>query len=350
MAAYKGRGAPSNLPGRFESTLRQAEDDGWMPTLEEEGRPVTMVRVEQAKSILSHNDSPDIPFEVSLNPYRGCEHGCVYCYARPSHAYLDLSPGLDFETRLVAKPNAAALLRAELCKPGYRPAPIALGSNTDLYQPIERDWRITRQVLEVLAEARHPFSFVTKSSLAERDLDLLVPLAEQGLVHAFVTITTLDKELARTLEPRAAAPQRRLEVIRNLSQAGIPVGVMVAPVIPALTDLDMEQILAQASEAGARSAGYVFLRLPHELKILFTEWLETHYPLKTEHVMSLIRQSRDGRENDSRFGLRMAGSGQFAELLGQRFRLAKQRYYLDRGMPPHRLDLFRPPTAQGRLF
>jgi DNA repair photolyase len=321
-----------------------------MPTVEEEGRPATMVRIEQAKSILSSNDSPDVPFEVSLNPYRGCEHGCVYCYARPSHAYLDLSPGLDFETRLVAKPNAAALLRAALCTPGYRPIPISLGSNTDLYQPIERDWRISREVLEVLAEARHPFSFVTKSALVERDLDLLAPLAAQGLVHAFVSITTLDNELARKLEPRAAAPQRRLEVMRNLSEAGIPAGVMVAPVIPALTDKDMEQILALASEAGARSAGYVFLRLPHELKALFTQWLETHYPLKAEHVLSLIRQSRDGRENDPRFGSRMSGSGQFAELIGQRFRIAKARYGLDQGMPPHRLDLFRAPTAQGNLF
>jgi DNA repair photolyase len=242
------------------------------------------------------------------------------------------------------------LLRTALCKPGYRPAPIALGSNTDLYQPIERDWRITREVLEVLAEARHPFSFVTKSALVERDLDLLAPLAEQGLVQAFVTITTLDKELAKKLEPRAASPQRRLEVIRNLSEAGIPAGVMVAPVIPALTDKDMEQILAQAAEAGARSAGYVFLRLPHELKALFIQWLETYFPLKAEHVMSLIRQSRDGRENDPRFGSRMSGSGRFAELLGRRFRIAKLRYRLDRGMPPHRLDLFRPPTAQGSLF
>ena len=350
MTAFKGRGALSNLSGRFDSTLRQEEDDGWTPILEEDRRPMTTVRVEQAKSILSRNDSPDIPFDVSLNPYRGCEHGCVYCYARPSHAYLDLSPGLDFETKLVAKPNAAALLRAELCKPGYRPSPIALGSNTDLYQPIERDWRITRELLEVLADARHPFSFVTKSALVERDLDLLASLAEQGLVHAFVSITTLDKDLARKLEPRAAAPQRRLEVIRNLSQAGIPVGVMVAPVIPALTDKDMEQILGHASEAGARSAGYVFLRLPNELKALFTQWLETHYPLKAGHVMSLIRQSRDGKENDPRFGSRMSGSGRFAELVAQRFRIAKTRYGLDQSMPSHRLDLFRPPTAQGSLF
>ena len=350
MTAFKGRGAPSNLQGRFESTLRQVEDDGWTVTEEEDGRPLTTIRVEQAKSILSRNDSPDIPFEVSLNPYRGCEHGCVYCYARPSHAYLDLSPGLDFETKLVAKPNAAALLRAELCKPGYRPSPIALGSNTDLYQPVERGWRITRELLEVLVEARHPFSFVTKSALVERDLDLLGTLAEQGLVHVFVSITTLDRELARKLEPRAAAPRRRLEVIRNLSQAGIPVGVMVAPVIPALTDKDMELILAQASEAGARSAGYVFLRLPHELKALFTLWLETHYPLKAEHVMSLIRQSREGKENDPRFGSRMSGSGQFAELVAQRFRIAKTRYGQNRSMPPHRLDLFRPPTAQRSLL
>ena len=350
MTAFEGRGAASNLAGRFEPTLRQVEDDGWIPPLNEEPKPATTVRVEQAKSVLSHNDSPDIPFEVSLNPYRGCEHGCVYCYARPSHAYLDLSPGLDFETRLVAKANAAALLRADLCKPGYRPVPISLGSNTDLYQPIEREWRITRELLEVLAESRHPFSFVTKSALVERDLDLLAPLAQQGLVHTFVSVTTLDKELARRLEPRATSPQRRLDVIRTLSQAGIPVGVMVAPVIPALTDKDMEQILARASEAGARSAGYVFLRLPHELKALFAQWLETHYPLKAGHVMSLIRQSRDGRENDPRFGSRMSGSGEFAELLAQRFRVAKRRYCLEGGLPPHRLDLFRPPIAQGSLF
>lgn len=350
MTAIKGRGAPSNLPGRFESTLREVEDDGWAKNELVENRSETTVRVEQAKSILTRNDSPDIPFELSLNPYRGCEHGCVYCYARPSHAYLDLSPGLDFETQLVAKPNAAKLLKESFCKPGYRPSPIALGGNTDIYQPIEREWRITREILEVLAEARHPFSFVTKSALVERDLDLLAPLAEQGLVHAFVSITTLDKELARKLEPRAATPQRRLEVIRNLSEAGIPTGVMVAPVIPALTDKDLEQILEAAAKAGARSAGYVFLRLPHELKALFRQWLETHCPLKAEHVMSLIRQSRDGRENDPQFGSRMVGSGQFAALIAQRFHIAQKRFGLDQSLPPHRLDLFRPPTRQGTLF
>ncbi|MGA7178720.1 MAG: PA0069 family radical SAM protein [Thiobacillaceae bacterium] len=350
MTFIKGRGAPSNLPGRFESVLHEAEDDGWTNDEVTRERPSTSVRVEQAKSILTRNDSPDIPFELSLNPYRGCEHGCVYCYARPSHACLDLSPGLDFETRLVAKPNAADLLKAALSKSAYRPSPIALGSNTDIYQPIEREWRITREIIEVLAEARHPFSFVTKSALVERDLDLLAPLAELGLVHAFVSIGTLDRELARKLEPRAAAPQRRLEVIRNLSQAGIPAGVMVAPVIPALTDKDIEKVLEAAANVGARSAGYVFLRLPHELKALFSQWLETHYPLKAGHVMSLVRQSRGGRENDPRFGSRMVGSGQFAALIAQRFRVAQQRFGLDQGLPPHRLDLFRPPGKQESLF
>lgn len=350
MTAIKGRGATSNLPGRFESVLREPEDDGWAGDEAPETRPETRVRIEPARSILTRNDSPDIPFELSLNPYRGCEHGCIYCYARPSHAYLDLSPGLDFETQLLAKPNAAALLREALCKPGYRPSSIALGSNTDLYQPIERQHRITRQIIEVLAEARHPFSFVTKSVLVERDVDLLAPLAELGLVHAFVSLTTLDRELARKLEPRAAAPQRRLETIRALSDSGIPAGVMVAPVIPALTDKDIEPVLEAAAQAGARTAGYVFLRLPHELKALFSQWLETHYPLKAEHVMSLIRQSRDGRENDPRFGTRMLGSGQFAGLIAQRFRIAQKRFGLDRGMPPHRLDLFRPPARQGSLF
>jgi DNA repair photolyase len=350
MTAIKGRGAASNLQGRFESRLRESEDDGWVKDEEPEQRPETTVRVERARSILTSNDSPDIPFEHSLNPYRGCEHGCIYCYARPSHAYLDLSPGLDFETRLTAKPNAAELLRETLCKTGYRPRPIALGSNTDIYQPIERDWRITRQVIEVLAEARHPFSFVTKSAIAERDLDLLGPLAEQGLVRAFVSVTTLDAELARRLEPRAAAPHRRLQTIRTLSEAGVPTGVMVAPVIPALTDKDLESILEAAAESGACSAGYVFLRLPHELKPLFKQWLETHYPLRAEHVMSLIRQSRDGKEYDARFGSRMVGAGRFAALIAQRFRIAQQRFGLDREMPSHRLDLFRPPTRQGSLF
>jgi DNA repair photolyase len=350
MTAIKGRGAPSNLPGRFDSTLREVEDDGWATDDEVEDSPRTTVRVEQAKSILNRNVSPDIPYELSLNPYRGCEHGCVYCYARPSHAYLDLSPGLDFETRLVAKPDAARLLKESLCKPGYRPSQIALGSNTDVYQPIEREWRITRGIIEVLAEARHPFSLATKSALIERDLDLLAPLAEQGLFHAFVSVATLDRDLARKLEPRAPTPQRRLEVIRNLSDARIPTGVMVAPIIPALTDKDMERILETAARAGARTAGYVFLRLPHELKKLFKDWLQTHYPLKAEHVMSLIRQSREGRENDPQFGSRMVGSGKFADLVAQRFHVAQHRFDLDQGLPPLRLDLFRPPSRQGDLF
>ena len=343
----KGRGAGLNPEGRFESLAREAFDDGWERPLEEDPvRPRTTVTPEQAKSIISRNDSPDVPFEFSINPYRGCEHGCCYCFARPSHAYLELSPGLDFETRLFAKVNAAQLLRDELARPGHRVAPIAIGVNTDAYQPIEREWRITRQVLEVLAQCEHPCTLITKNALIERDLDLLVPMAQKNLVQAFVSVTTLDHELARRMEPRASAPRRRVEAIRNLSAAGVPVGVMVAPVIPFLTDAELESILEAAAQAGARSAGYVLMRLPWELKELFKDWLQHHFPLKAAHVMSRVREMRGGRENDSAFGARMRGQGLLAELLERRFDIACARVGLNR---ERRMELdtsrFKPPRS-----
>ncbi len=342
---FKGRGAADNAVSRFDHQTREACDDGW-GSLDEPLTPLrTEVATDASRSAINYIDSPDLPFDRSINPYRGCEHGCIYCYARPSHAYLGLSPGLDFESRLLAKPDAAQLLRKELAKPGYRCAPIALGMNTDAYQPIEREYRITRSILEVLAETRHPFSLVTKSSLVERDLDLIAPMAAEGLALVFVTLTTLDRTLARRLEPRAAAPERRLETLRRLSAAGIPTGVMTAPVIPALNDHEMERILEAASAAGARHAGYVLLRLPHELVTLFEQWLQLHYPLKATHVMSLIRQSRGGKAYDADFKSRMTGQGLFAEMISKRFHLACQRFDLNHQRQPLRSDLFTPPTT-----
>ena len=342
---FKGRGAADNAVSRFDHQTREACDDGW-GSLDEPLTPLrTEVATDASRSAINYIDSPDLPFDRSINPYRGCEHGCIYCYARPSHAYLGLSPGLDFESRLLAKPDAAQLLRKELAKPGYRCAPIALGMNTDAYQPIEREYRITRSILEVLAETRHPFSLVTKSSLVERDLDLIAPMAAEGLALVFVTLTTLDRTLARRLEPRAAAPERRLETLRRLSAAGIPTGVMTAPVIPALNDHEMERILEAASAAGARHAGYVLLRLPHELVTLFEQWLQLHYPLKATHVMSLIRQSRGGKAYDADFKSRMTGQGLFAEMISKRFHLACQRFDLNHQREPLRSDLFTPPTT-----
>ncbi|HZQ72072.1 MAG TPA: PA0069 family radical SAM protein [Burkholderiales bacterium] len=351
------RGARSFVAGRFETAAREAFDDGWTPEEADARELQTSVTVERARSIVSHNDSPDVGFTQSINPYRGCEHGCIYCYARPSHAYLELSPGLDFETRLFAKTNAAELLRAELARPGYAPSPIAIGANTDCYQPIERKYRITREVLEVLAETDHPCTLVTKSALVERDLDLLGPMAKKNLVKVFVSIGTLDRELARKLEPRAASPQRRLDVLRNLSKAGIPCGVMVAALIPALNDKTMEHVLEAAAEAGAQEAAYVVMRLPNELKTLFREWLQEHYPQRAEHVMSIVQQMRGGRDNDPRFGTRMSGTGTFAGLLEKRFELACRRFNLNghgsgRKAPALDCSRFRPPSpsGQGRLF
>lgn len=325
---FKGRGSPLNPPGRFESTRREAEDDGWSPP--EDGgaeiRPRTHVADERARTIISRNDSPDIGFAQSLNPYRGCEHGCSYCFARPNHAYVNLSPGLDFETRLFAKRNAAEVLEAELAKPGYRCSPITIGTATDPYQPIERRYAITRAVLEVCARTRHPIGLITKNALVERDLDLLTDLARDGLVRVFVSVTSLDNQLSSRLEPRASAPHRRLEAIRALSSAGVPVGVLVAPVIPMVTDRWLEEIVERAHDAGARSAGYVLIRLPHEVKDLFRAWLATHLPERADHVISLIRQMRGGRDYDARFGARMRGEGAFADLIAARFGRAQRRF------------------------
>jgi len=350
----KGRGAGINPEGRFEKTAREAFDDGWDAPADPELEPLkTFVTEERAKSIITRNDSPDIPFTQSINPYRGCEHGCIYCYARPSHAYLNLSPGMDFETRLFAKGNAAELLGAELARPGYRCELIALGANTDPYQPIEREYRITRGILEVLAESEHPVGIVTKNALIERDLDILAPMARKNLVNVFVSLNNLDHELARRLEPRAVAPARRLETMRRLSEAGIPTGVIVAPVIPFLTDHQIEPVLKAAYDAGARSAGYVLMRLPYEVKDLFRHWLETHYPLKAKHVMNRVQQMRGGRDNDPNFGSRMRGSGEFAELLRKRFEIARARCGFNAG-GDRELDTtrFRRPalSGQGQLF
>ena len=350
----KGRGAASNPEGRFESAKLEAFDDGWEREEESAAHPATTVTEERARSIISRNDSPDIPFEQSINPYRGCEHGCVYCYARPSHAYLNLSPGLDFETKLFAKTNAVELLRAELAKPNYRVSPINLGANTDPYQPIERRYRITRQLLEVMLERRHPVTVITKNALIERDLDLLAELARENLVYAFVSITSLDNQLSAKLEPRASAPHRRIAALKALSDAGVPCGVMVAPIIPMLTDRWLETILEQARAAGARMAGYTILRLPWELKDLVREWLELHFPERAEHVLSLVRQMRGGRDNDPRFGSRMRGEGEFAELIRQRFHIATRKLGFGRGRDVQLDDSkFTPPrkaTLQGELL
>jgi len=321
----KGRGTHGNPANRFHERHREAFDDGWDSAQPDSGKPTTELLKDTSRSVIVYNQSPDLPFDRSINPYRGCEHGCAYCYARPSHAYLDCSPGLDFETRIFHKPGAADLLRKELAKPGYACAPIALGVNTDAYQPVERELKITRAILEVLLEYRHPVSIVTKSALVERDLDLLREMAAQKLVHVMISVTSLDKTLARTLEPRAAAPQRRLQTIETLRAAGIPVGVLVAPVIPVLNDWEIERILQAVSDAGALTAGYVMLRLPREVKQLFQDWLQCHAPLKADHVMNRIRDIRGGRENDSRFGVRMRGSGVYADLVSKRFHAAFSR-------------------------
>jgi DNA repair photolyase len=348
------RGARSFVAGRFESVAREVFDDGWTPEEKDQRELQTSVAIERARSILSRNDSPDVGFDRSINPYRGCEHGCIYCYARPSHAYLELSPGLDFETRLYAKTNAAALLREELGKPGYRPAPIALGANTDCYQPIERKYKITRQILEVLAECEHPVTMVTKSALIERDLDLLTELSSKNLVKVFVSIGTLDRTLARKLEPRAASPQRRIDILKKLSSSGVPCGVMVAALIPALNDKTLEQVLETAAAAGATEAAYVIMRLPHELKDIFKEWLAAHYPERAQHVISIVRQMRGGKDNDPNFGSRMTGTGNYAELIEKRFDIACRRHGLNghgagRDRPELDCSRFRPPSRHGQM-
>jgi len=353
--AGKSRGALSYPQGRFERAAREIFDDGWNRADEASPALETQVTEERARSIIQSNESPDLPFELSINPYRGCEHGCVYCYARPSHAYLELSPGLDFETRLFAKVNAVERLRDELARPGYVARPISLGANTDCYQPIERRYRITRGLIELLAQCRHPLTIVTKSALVERDLDLLGPMGHASLAKVFVSLGTLDASLARRLEPRAASPQRRLDTIRALAAAGVPVGVMVAPVVPALSDKSLEESLEAAAAAGASMAGYQLLRLPNELKGIFREWLAAHYPLRAEHVMSVLQQLRGGRDNDPRFGTRMTGTGNYAELLAKRFEIACRRFGLngeERGGAARRaLDCaqFVPPSLGGQM-
>jgi DNA repair photolyase len=314
----KGRGTASKPDARYLKHSRDKIDDGWDHETED-NKPVTTVTIEKPKSIISRNKSPDIPFDQSINAYRGCEHGCIYCYARPTHAYYDLSPGLDFETKLFAKPDAAALLEKELAAPSYQCSSIALGTNTDPYQPIEREYHTTREIIQVLKKHQHPLTIVTKSSLVERDIDLLAPMAEKKLVQVFISITTLDHQLMQKMEPRATAPKRRLQTLSNLTQAGIPTGVMFAPVIPVINDSEMETILKQAAEAGAINAGYVLLRLPHEIKDLFKEWLDTHYPLKTSHVMNMLTDMRGGKHNDPNFHSRMIGTGVYADLIKKRF-------------------------------
>lgn len=377
----KGRGAVSNLQGRFERDQREAFDDGWLtseaeplqagegcrhvdgpaqPAGASSSKLITQVTIEQARSILTRNASPDIPFDVSLNPYRGCEHGCIYCFARPTHAYLDLSPGLDFESKLYAKANAAQRLREEISRPSYQCQTIALGVNTDAYQPIERTQRITRSVLEVLHETDHPVALITKSSLIERDVDLLAPMAARRLAVAAVTITTLDADIARTLEPRAATPARRLRTIRELTDAGVPVGVSVAPLIPFITEPDLERILEAAREAGAVYANYIVLRLPWEVRPLFQEWLQAHFPDRAERVMNRVREMRGGKDYDADFASRMRGRGIWADLIRQRFYKTADRL----GFRYNRFELdtsqFRPPprptrsraadVGQGSLF
>lgn len=368
-AALRGRGAVTNVRHRFQKDDRVQVDDGWsasglpadfvdavpntsvIPILPDVRRapaaPKTIVTAEEARKILSRNDSPDIPFDVAVNPYRGCEHGCVYCYARPTHSYLGYSPGLDFETRLVAKANAVEALRAEISRPGYKPSPINIGSATDAYQPIERDWRLTRGMLELMLETRHPVTIVTKNALVARDLDLLAALAEHKLVVVYMSITTLDADMARTLEPRAAAPWRRLEAVRNLTAAGVPVGVLVAPVIPFINDDSMEHILQESKAAGAHYASYTVIRLPWEVKTLFEDWLNAHFPDRAQRVLHRIEDLRNGRRNDPNFGSRMRGTGIWADLLRQRFAVATRKLGLNR----HRLaldcDRFQPPASAG---
>lgn len=345
----RGRGALSNASGRFDREVREEVDDGWgsIATL---GAFETQVQTEVARTIITTNDSPDISFDQSINPYRGCEHGCVYCYARPSHAYLGHSPGLDFETKLYAKTNAAEVLERTLANPKYEVKMIALGSNTDPYQPIEKRLNITRSILEVLARANHPVGIVTKSALVVRDLDILAPMAERGLVKVALSITSLDRKIARAMEPRAATPMRRLEAVRQLSAAGVLAAVMVAPIVPGLTDSEIERVLTAARDAGAGQAGYVMLRLPLELKALFREWLAAEFPDRADRVISLLQSMHGGQDYVSTFGHRQKGSGPYAEQIAQRFRLAVRRLGFDQRRDALRTDLFKPPVLAGMQY
>jgi DNA repair photolyase len=342
----RGRGARINPAGRFELEAREIFDDGW-ESLAEVPRLKTELFTETPKSIINRNDSPDISFDRSINPYRGCEHGCVYCYARPAHSYMGLSPGRDFESKIFIKPNAAVLLREELAAPGYSPRTIALGANTDCYQPTERTHRITRSVIEVLAEFKHPFGIVTKSALVTRDIDVLAPLAKDDLVKVAVSVTTLDPKLARSMEPRASTPAKRLAAIETLAKAGIRTVVMIGPVIPGLNDSEIEAILKEARNAGASEAGYTMLRLPYEVKDIFKDWLVADHPDKAGKVMSLVRSVRGGKENEPQFGQRMVGSGPYAWQVGRRFQLACQRLGLNTARLKLRTDLFVKPARAG---
>ena len=342
----RGRGAGINMSGRFEQQVRENFDDGW-ETLEDLPPFKTEVQVEKPRSIITRNESPDIPFDRSVNPYRGCEHGCIYCFARPTHAFMGLSAGLDFEARLFAKPDAPRLLERELSKPGYRPRVIAIGTNTDPYQPIEKEWRVMRQILEVLEGANHPVSIVTKSALIMRDIDILSRMAAKGLAWVGLSVTTLDRKLARSMEPRAATPARRLEAMRALSEAGVPVSVMVAPIIPGLNDHEVERILDSGKAAGAQEASYVLLRLPLEVSPLFRDWLLREYPDRYRHVMSLVRSMRGGKDYDAEFGKRMKGAGPYAWQIARRFELATKRLKLNRTRRSLSTDLFVPPSGSG---
>jgi DNA repair photolyase len=348
----RGRGAQSNHSGRFEAERREAFDDGW-DGLADLDVFKTEVRDEPARTIITRNDSPDISFDRSINPYRGCEHGCIYCYARPTHCYLGHSAGLDFETKLYAKPDAAKLLERELSNPRYAPETIALGTNTDPYQPIEQERRLTRSILEVLERTQHPVGIVTKSALVVRDIDILGRMAERGLAKVALSVTTLDRGIARAMEPRATTPAKRLDALRRLSEAGIPTAVMVAPIVPGLTDSETEAILAAAHDAGVREAGYVLLRLPLEIKELFREWLKSEFPDRADRVLHLMQSMHGGRDYDSTFGLRQRGRGPYADQIAQRFRLACRRLGLNKERKSLRRDLFTRPVLAGqqmRLF
>jgi DNA repair photolyase len=360
-STVKGRGTVWAIEHRFNERSRAEFDDGWgtleQAAREEQAAPDTAVLEENVRGILSGNESPDIPFDLSINPYRGCEHGCTYCYARPTHSYLNLSPGLDFETRIIAKVNAADRLREALCSPSYKPGQLSIGSVTDAYQPAERRLKITRSVIEVLAEARHPFSIITKSSLVERDLDLIAPMAQSGLAAVYVSITTLDSVLARAMEPRAAAPHRRLRTIEALAKAGVPVGVSVSPVIPFLNEPELERILQVAHDAGAQRAFSIVLRLPWEVNPLFQQWLEQLVPDRAARIMARVREMRGGKDNDSRFGTRFTGQGVWARLLRQRFEKAADRLGYVRERVELDLRQFVPPrssavitSGQAQLF
>jgi len=343
---HKGRGSTTNLPGRFESRHTTPCYDDWEEGMEMPRAPETEFRVDHSRIIISTNDSEDISFNRSVNAYKGCEHGCIYCYARQTHAYLDLSPGLDFETKIYYKPNAVQLLKKELGKRGYRCEPIAMGTNTDPYQPGERKFRITRSMLEVLRDCRHPASIVTKGALIERDIDILTDMAAMNLIKVFVSLTTMNTGLKRLMEPRTASLQRRLKVIARMHEARIPVGAMIAPVIPGLTDHELESLMEVAHDAGAQFLGYILLRLPHEVRDVFVDWLQTHFPDRAAHIMSLVRQTRGGRDYDSRYGQRHTGTGLFADLIAQRFAVKRAKLGLDKPLPGLCITLFKPPGGE----